>query len=127
MFLTLAVILLSVWQLQAARNSKIQIRVKPWPVTHHQRNWAILAWSVPNHMSDLNLLEKKLQAKQIRTSWTEAGCANLSVEVADFKPARMIATNAISRNSLTVKICTDTNAYGYEIFEKGKKVGEMYF
>jgi len=95
--------------------------------THLERNWVTLAWSVPNHMDDLTLLQKKLEAEQIKTSWTETRIANLDVEVANFTRARTIATNVISRNSLTVQICTDTNSNGYEIWKNGKKVGEKYF
>jgi len=92
-----------------------------------KENWVNFAWSA--NMGDLELLQKKLQATQIHCSeaGSNLGTASFSVDSKDFTRARTIATNVISRDSLTVRINTDTNSNGYEVFENGKKVGEEYF
>ena len=73
------------------------------------------------------LLQKKLQAEQIKSGWTETGSINLNVKAEDFPRARTVATNVISQYSLTVQISTDTNLNGYEIWKNGKIVGSQYF
>ena len=80
-------------------------------------------------MDDLTQLQKKLQAEQIRCSQpvSDLGTASFSIETSDFTRAKIIATNVISRNFLTVRINADTNSNGSEVFENGKKVSEIYF
>ena len=92
-----------------------------------KENWVHFAWGT--NMRDLTLLQKKLQARQIHCSEavSDLGTASFSVDSKDFTRARTIATNVISRDSLTVRINVDTNSNGYEVFENGKKVGEEYF
>jgi len=90
-------------------------------------DWVKFAWST--NTDNLNLLQQKLQAKQINCSQliSNLGTASFSIDSKDFTRARTIATNVISRDSLTVRINADTNSNGYEVFENGKKVGEEYF
>jgi hypothetical protein len=90
-------------------------------------DWVIFALST--NTDNLNLLQKKLQAKQIHCSQliSNLGTASFSIDSKDFARARTIATNVISRNSLTLRINIDTNSNGYGVFEKGKQVSKVYF
>ncbi len=94
---------------------------------HVQQKWVEFAWST--NVDNLELLQKKLQAEQIHSSQliSNLGTASFSVDSKDFARARTIATNVISRDSLTVRINADTNSNGYEVFENGKKVNEVNF
>jgi hypothetical protein len=97
------------------------------PAQSSDTDWIKFAWST--NTDNLNLLQKKLQAKQIHCSQliSNLGMASFSIDSKDFTRARTIASNVISRDSLTVRINNDTNSYGYEIWESGKKVGEENF
>jgi hypothetical protein len=90
-------------------------------------DWVKFAWST--NMDNLNLLQQKLQDKQINCSQliSNSDTSSFSIDSKDFTRARTISTNVISRNSLTVRINNDTNSNGYEIWKNGKKAGEEYF
>jgi hypothetical protein len=98
-------------------------------VSHVQQKWVEFAWNTPRHMEDLTLLQKELRAEQIPCSEgdIDLGMTSILVDSRDFMRARAVATNIISRDSLTVRVSTDTNSNGYEDFENGKKVSEVYF
>jgi len=97
------------------------------PAQSSDTDWIKFGWST--NTDNLDLLQQKLQAKQINCLQliSNLGTASFSIDSKDFMRARTIATNVISRNSLTVRINADTNSNGYEIWENGKKAGEKYF
>jgi hypothetical protein len=88
---------------------------------------ANFAWSTK--MGDLMLLQNKLQAEHIHSSQptSDLGTFSFSIGTSDFTRARMIATNVISRNSLTIDVISEIHGWGYEIWKNGKKVGEENF
>ena len=87
------------------------------------------AFSRPNHLGDLILLQKRLQGEHIGCSMpvSDLGTASFSVEFKDFTRARNAAIKIISENSLTVNVEAVANGSGYVVFEKGKKVSEVNF
>jgi hypothetical protein len=93
-----------------------------------QQQWADFAWST--NMNDLMLLQKNLQAQGIRCMDAHTNSTGvfvpLLVDPIDFTRAKMVATNFIRRNSLSIQIGTD-HGWGHEVWENGKKTGEMYF
>jgi hypothetical protein len=106
-------------------NINRQIRVKLWKTDPPVE----FAFSRPNHLGDLILLQKRLQAEHIRCSMpvSDLGTASFSVDSKDFTRARNAAIKIISENSLTVNVEAVANGSGYEVFEKGKKVSEVHF
>ncbi len=95
-----------------------------------QQKWIKFAFSASNHLEDLTLLQKKLQARNILCTEMAASPnppVSFRVESNDFNRARIAAIQIISDNALTVDIETDPNGWGYEIFENGKKLNTVNF
>jgi hypothetical protein len=104
-------------------------RTKQLAAARLQPIWVKFAFSVSNHVDDLTLLQKKLQAAQIRCSppVSNVGTASFQVESNDFARARTVAAKIIRQGSLTVKVEADINGWGYEIWANGKKAGTVNF
>ncbi len=103
-------------------------RTKQLAADRLQPTWIKFAFGVSNNADDLMLLQKKLQAAQIRCSpVTNSGAASFLVESNDFTRARTAAAKIIRQNSLTVKVEADIMGWGYEIWEKGKKASTVNF
>ena len=94
-----------------------------------QQTWVKFASSTTNHLDDLALVQKKLQAEKIRCSppVNDLGFVSVLVRSNDFARAHAAAAKIIGDNSLTVNIEVDTSGMGLEIWEKGKRVSTVHF
>jgi hypothetical protein len=82
---------------------------------------AVFAFSVTNHLDDLNKLQKVVHDQDLPCALT-GDPKFLLVYLRDFDRVRKIATEEIVRDSLSVQIRNDKDSSDFEIWENGKKI-----
>jgi hypothetical protein len=82
---------------------------------------AVFAFSVTNHLDDLNKLQKVVHDQDLPCALT-GDPKFLLVYLRDFDQVRKIATEEIVHDSLSVQIRNDKDSSDFEVWENGKKI-----
>ena len=84
------------------------------------------ALSSPNHLGDWQQIRKTLQVQDIQCLENASSLGKLSCSIPehDFTRAKRFASDAISSESLTVRIKKQEKSDLFEVYVDGKKVNE---
>jgi hypothetical protein len=91
-----------------------------------QKNLIEFALSTPGHLGDWQKLQDEFLKADIACNEGVSSLGTFSCFISPdrFDHARSVASEAITQNSLTIRIRKESESDLFEIYEKGKKVNE---
>jgi hypothetical protein len=84
------------------------------------------ALSTTGHVEDWRRLQTALASAGIRCTEgpSDLGTLSLMVDSRDFDRAKQEATSLVAVSSLTLRMRASANSWAYEVWQRGKQVGE---